>query len=130
MHPVIVYCTAALGCLVFLLGLAVSILRFRSKIGSGQSPEKNSPLNKAIRAHANTAEFAPSLPVLFLYFGWRGPSDLALWADRGGHRLPFSDRHWPHRLAEHLAAESGAFRRGAGHYVCGAALSLLMLAGG
>src|SRR5574343_1206386 len=79
MHPVVIYCTAALGCLLFLLGLSVSVLRRRSGIGSGPAPDRNAPLNRVIRAHANTAEFAPFLAVLFLYFGWRGPSDMALW---------------------------------------------------
>jgi uncharacterized membrane protein YecN with MAPEG domain len=77
-HPVALYCIAALGALLFLLGLAVSILRFRTRVGSGQAPERNALLNKVIRAHANTAEFAPFLALLFLYFGWRGPSDLVV----------------------------------------------------
>lgn len=78
MHLVALYCTAALGMLLFLLGLAVSIFRFRTGTGSGPSAERNSMLNRLIRAHANTAEFAPFLAVIFLYFGWRGPSDLVV----------------------------------------------------
>lgn len=78
MNSVVVFCTAALGALLFLLGLAVSIMRFRSGVGAGPSEDRNSTLNKLIRAHANTAEFAPFLAVLFLYFGWRGPSVLVV----------------------------------------------------
>jgi uncharacterized membrane protein YecN with MAPEG domain len=77
-HPVALYCIASLGALLFLLGLAVSILRFRTRVGSGQAPERNALLNKVIRAHANTAEFAPFLALIFLYFGWRGPSELVV----------------------------------------------------
>jgi len=77
-HPVALYCTAALGGLLFLLGLAVSIQRFRAGVGTGLAPERDALLNKVIRAHANTAEFAPFLAVLFLYFGWRGVSDLVV----------------------------------------------------
>lgn len=130
MHPVALSCTAALGCLLFLLGLAVSILRFRSKVGSGQSPEKNAPLNKAIRAHANTAEFAPFLAVLFLYFGWRGPSDLALWlivaATVCRFLIVIGLTAWPSISRPNPARFIGAL----GTYLCGAALSVLMLVGG
>lgn len=130
MNPVIVYCTGALGCLLFLLGLAVSILRFRSGIGSGLAPEKNAPLNKAIRAHANTAEFAPFLAIIFLYFGWRGPSDLALGlivaATVCRFLLVIGLTAWPSISRPNPARFIGAL----GTYLCGAALSVLMLIGG
>lgn len=129
MHPVVIYCTAALGTLLFLLGLAVSILRFRSRVGSGQAPEKNAPLNRVIRAHANTAEFAPFLAVLFLYFGWRGPSDLAVWliiaATVCRYLLVIGLVAWPSMSRPNPPRFIGAL----GTYVCGAALSLLMLVG-
>lgn len=130
MHPVIIYCTAALGCLLFLLGLAVSILRFRGRVGSGPSPEKNAPLNRVIRAHANTAEFAPFLAVLFLYFGWRGPSALALGfivaATVCRFLLVIGLIAWPSMSRPNPARFIGAL----GTYVCGAALSVLMVVGG
>jgi uncharacterized membrane protein YecN with MAPEG domain len=130
MHPVVIYCTAALGCLLFLLGLAVSILRFRTRIGSGQSPEKNAPINRVIRAHANTAEFAPFLAVLFLYFGWRGPSDLAVWlivaATVSRFLLVIGLIASPSMSRPNPARFIGAL----GTYLCGAVLSVLMVVGG
>lgn len=130
MHPVVIHCTAALGGLLFLLGLAVSVLRFRCRVGSGQAAEKNAPLNRVIRAHANTAEFAPFLAVLFLYFGWRGPSELAVWlivaATVCRFLLVIGLIAWPSMSRPNPARFIGAL----GTYVCGAALSILMVAGG
>jgi len=130
MNPVIVYCIGTLGCLLFLLGLSVSVLRRRSGIGSGPAPEKNAPLNRAIRAHANTAEFAPFLAVIFLYFGWRGPSDLALGliiaATISRFLLVIGLTAWPSISRPNPARFIGAL----GTYLCGAALSVLMLIGG
>lgn len=130
MHPVVLYCTAALGCLLFLLGLSVSILRRRSGIGSGPAPDKNAPLNRAIRAHANTAEFAPFLAVLFLYFGWRGPSGLALGlivaATVCRFLLVIGLTAWPSISRPNPARFVGAL----GTYLTGAALSVLMMVGG
>ncbi|MCG2579196.1 MAPEG family protein [Dechloromonas sp. XY25] len=129
MHPVVLFCTAALGCLLFLLGLAVSVLRFRSRIGSGPAPERSAPLNRVIRAHANTAEFAPFLAVLFLYFGWRGPSDTALWlivaATTCRFLLVIGLIAWPSMGKPNPARFVGAL----GTYIFGAALSVLVLTG-
>lgn len=130
MHPVVLYCTAALGCLLFLLGLSVSILRRRSGIGSGPAPDKNAPLNRAIRAHANTAEFAPFFAVLFLYFGWRGPSALALGlivaATVCRFLLVIGLTAWPSISRPNPARFVGAL----GTYLTGVALSVLMMVGG
>ena len=129
MHPVVLYCTAALGGLLFLLGLAISILRFRTGIGSGQAPEKNALLNKVIRAHANTAEFAPFLAVLFLYFGWRGPSAPALGlivaATVCRFLIVIGLVAWPSLSRPNPARFAGAL----GTYLCGAALCFVMAAG-
>ncbi len=78
MHPISLYCTAILGALVFMLGLLVSLLRFRCKVGAGAGSDKNALLNRVIRAHGNTTEFAPFLAILFLYLGSHEPSDLVL----------------------------------------------------
>jgi hypothetical protein len=78
MHPVALICTAILGLLLFGLGLAVSVRRFREKRGMGSGDDPKNLLNKLVRAHANTAEFAPFLAVLFLFLGSRDPSTLAL----------------------------------------------------
>ena len=79
MHPVALVCTAVLGLLLFGLGLGVSILRFRERQGAGSGTDPANPLNKMVRAHGNTAEFAPFLAVLFLYLGAHEPTTATLW---------------------------------------------------
>ena len=66
-----IICTALLGVLLFGLGLYVSILRqsYRQVIGHDASPVD--PLHRAVRAHGNTAEYAPFLGLLFLWFAVR-----------------------------------------------------------
>lgn len=129
LHPVALYCTAILGGLLFLLGLAVSIERFRSKVGSGPAAEKHALLNRLIRAHANTAEFAPFLAVLFLYFGWRGPSapvlGLIVAATVCRCLLVIGLLAWPSLSRPNPARFVGAL----GTYLTGAALCVALLAG-
>lgn len=128
MHPVALYCTAALGGLLFLLGLAVSLLRFRSGVGAGPSDERNSLLNRVIRAHANTAEFAPFLGVLFLYFGWHGASatvvSLIIAATICRFLIVVGLVAWPSLGRPNPARFVGAL----GTYLCGAALCAAMVA--
>jgi uncharacterized membrane protein YecN with MAPEG domain len=129
MHPVALYCTAALGALLFLLGLAVSLFRFRTGTGAGPAEERNSMLNKLIRAHANTAEFAPFLAVIFLYFGWRGPSELVvnliIAATVCRFLLVIGLVAWPSLGRPNPARFVGAL----GTYLLGAALCVAMVAG-
>ena len=129
MHPVAVYCTAALGALLFLLGLAVSIFRFRTGTGVGPAAERNSMLNKLIRAHANTAEFAPFLAVIFLYFGWCGPTELVvnliIAATICRFLLVIGLVAWPSLGRPNPARFVGAL----GTYLVGAALCVAMVAG-
>lgn len=68
-----VICIALLGLLLFGLGFFVSVQRGRSDIMTGVSDDPTSLLNKAVRAHGNTAEFAPLLAVLILYLGMSEP---------------------------------------------------------
>jgi uncharacterized membrane protein YecN with MAPEG domain len=98
-------------------------------VGVGEAAERNALLNKVIRAHANTAEFAPFLAVLFLYFGWRGPSDLVLGlivtATACRFLLVIGLVAWPRLGRPNPARFIGAL----GTYLCGAALCLAMVAG-
>ena len=71
--------TALLGLLVFGLGLAVSLTRGRSGVIAGSPSDPADPLYKLIRAHGNTAEYAPMLGVLFLLVGERNPTTWVLW---------------------------------------------------
>lgn len=76
-----VICTSVLALLVFLLGLLISSLRGKTGIiYYGDSlDDPTSPLTKAVRALANTAEFAPILAVLFLYLGTTDPAGWVCW---------------------------------------------------
>ncbi|MCP3463696.1 MULTISPECIES: MAPEG family protein [unclassified Bradyrhizobium] len=66
-----IICTALLGLLLFGLGFYVSILRgrFRRSIGHDLGP--TDPIHRAVRAHANTAEYAPFFAAMFLWFATR-----------------------------------------------------------
>ena len=65
---VAIICTALLGLLLFALGLNVSIQRNRSKRSVGYDASPTDPLHRAVRAHANTAEYVPFFAVMFLWF--------------------------------------------------------------
>ena len=72
-------CTASMGLLLFALGLYVSSMRGRTQ-QVGTTPQNPAdPLFKAIRAHGNTAEYAPMLAILMLYLGSRSPAAWILW---------------------------------------------------
>lgn len=74
-----VACSALLGLLLFVLGIYVSATRGRvGKVGAIPS-DPSDPLFKAIRAHGNTAEYAPMLAVLMLYLGVHAPPTWILW---------------------------------------------------
>ena len=79
MNTTAVICTALLALLLFGLGMLVSMQRFRSRILTGAPEEADSPLGRAIRAHGNTAEYAPVLCVLILYLGAHDPSAWVVW---------------------------------------------------
>lgn len=72
-------CTALLGLLLFALGLYVSATRGRVRKLGTFPDDPADPLFKAIRAHGNTAEFAPMLAILMLYLGAHAPSAWILW---------------------------------------------------
>src|SRR5215468_11399488 len=65
---VAIICTALLGLLLFGLGLYVSMLRGRTQRNIGCDTSPTDPLHRAIRAHGNTAEYAPFFALLFLWF--------------------------------------------------------------
>lgn len=128
MHPVALACTAVLGLLLFGLGFAVSLHRVRARRGAGLPDDPASPLLKMARAHANTAEFAPFLAVLFVYFGTHDPSraELALIVGATAARvlLAIGIVGWPTLEKGNPCRFLGAL----GTYVFGAALCLALLA--
>ncbi|HKU08828.1 MAG TPA: MAPEG family protein [Bradyrhizobium sp.] len=65
---VAIVCTALLGLLLFGLGLNVSLQRRQNRRGVGHEANPVDPLHRAVRAHGNTAEYAPFFAVLFLWY--------------------------------------------------------------
>jgi len=74
-NSIALFCAAALGLLLFGLGLAVSALRMQSSRFNASSVEIDSLLHRVVRAHGNTAEFVPLLVVLILFLGSHNPAD-------------------------------------------------------
>ena len=72
-------CTALLGGLVFGLGLLVSLTRGNTNTVIGHAPDPTDRLHKAVRAHANAAEYAPMMAVLILLVGAHDPSTWMVW---------------------------------------------------
>lgn len=79
MNAIALACIAALGLLLFGLGLSISGLRFREQTLTGHSKESDNLLHKVVRAHGNTAEYAAFIAVLFLYLGSQGPAPWVVW---------------------------------------------------
>ena len=70
-------CTALLGLLLFGLGLNVSLGR-RDQVFHF-NPDPADVLYRKVRAHGNTAEFAPFLAVLFMASASLDPATWVLW---------------------------------------------------
>lgn len=126
MHPIAILCAAALGALVFLLGLGVSLQRKKYRVGSGTTDDPNSRLNRYIRAHANTTEFVPFLALLFLYLGAHAPGPLSLGlivaATFSRYAIVFGLLTGPSLSRPNPARFIGAL----GTYLCGTALCIAM----
>ncbi|MCP3716250.1 MAPEG family protein [Paraburkholderia sp. CNPSo 3281] len=73
MNSIALACTCVLGLLLFVPGLTITVTRSRVGPLSGYAPEPDRLLTKLVRAHGKTAEYAPFLAVLFLYFGSQNP---------------------------------------------------------
>ena len=79
MNPIALYCVAALGVLLFGLGPVISALRGRSGQFIGNLTDPSNALHKWVRAHGNTAEYAPFLAVLILWLGAHTPAPWVVW---------------------------------------------------
>ena len=79
MNPIALACTLVLGLLLFGFGPVISVTRGRTNTFIGFSGDPTDGLHKLIRAHANTAEYAPFLAVLFLYHGAHNPAAWIVW---------------------------------------------------
>ena len=129
MNSTALACTAALGLLLFALGLSVSILRSRVGVLSGYAPEPDQLLTKLVRAHSNTAEYAPFLAVLILYLGSQHPPHWQLWCMAGATAcrllLVVALIAWPSMSKPNPARAVGAL----GTYAFGVALCVALLNG-
>lgn len=65
--------------MVFALGLLASGVRFRSRVLVGTGDDPDALLKRLVRAHGNSAEYAPMLAVLFLVHGARQAATEVLW---------------------------------------------------
>lgn len=74
-----VVCTSLLGLLLFVMGSYVSMMRGKTETVGGVNQDPADPLYKAVRAHGNTAEYAPMAALLILYLGTQGPAIWVLW---------------------------------------------------
>jgi uncharacterized membrane protein YecN with MAPEG domain len=72
-------CSAILVILYFVLALNVSVTRRRTKTGIGTGDDPAGPMNKAVRAHGNAAEYVPIFVALFLYFLLSGAGGWIEW---------------------------------------------------
>lgn len=129
MNSIAVACTVVLGLLLFVLGLAVSLLRTRTGVLNSIASESDPLLTKLVRAHGNTAEYAPLFAVLFLYFGARHPSHWQLGCMVGATAcrllLVVGLIAWPSMSKPNPARAVGAL----GTYAFGTCLCLAMLGG-
>ena len=76
-HPLALACTAVLGFLLFGLGLVVSLTRGKTQVLIGVTDDPDHILNRIVRVHGNTAEYAPFLALLFLLCGARQPTSVS-----------------------------------------------------
>lgn len=127
MNSTALACTAVLGFLLFALGLSISILRTHEGVLSGYSPDPNQLLTRLVRAHGNTAEYAPFLAALFLYLGSQHPSHWQLWCMEGATAcrllLVAALLAWPTMAKPNPARAIGAL----GTYAFGMALCVGLL---
>jgi uncharacterized membrane protein YecN with MAPEG domain len=79
MNPFALYCVAALGLLLFSLGPVISALRGRAGQFIGNETDPSNTLHKWVRAHGNTAEYAPFLAILILWLGAHNPASWLVW---------------------------------------------------
>jgi uncharacterized membrane protein YecN with MAPEG domain len=129
MNSTALACTAVLGLLLFTQGLAISVVRSRIGLLNGYAPEPDQLLTKLVRAHGNTAEYAPVFAVLFLYLGSHNPPYWQLWCMVGAIvcrlLLVLGLIAWPSMSKPNPARAIGAL----GTYAFGIALCVALLNG-
>jgi uncharacterized membrane protein YecN with MAPEG domain len=127
MNSVAVACVAALGLLVFGLGFVISGARKQTNRFIGFDTDPADTLHKLVRAHGNTAEYAPMLAVLMLYLGGHQPAPWVLNVMIGAtvcRYLMVAGMVLPATMARPNAVR---FVGALGTYVCGVALCVAVL---
>jgi len=76
---VAILCIGLLGLLLVGLGFAVSLIRGRTETLHGFQDDPTDPLYKLVRAHGNTAEYAPMFAVLIFVAASTSPATWVLW---------------------------------------------------
>ncbi|MGF6548713.1 MAPEG family protein [Paraburkholderia youngii] len=126
MNSIALACTCVLGLLLFALGFTITVVRTRVGLLSGYASEPDQLLTKLVRAHGNTAEYAPFLAVLFLYLGSQNPPHWELWCMAGATAcrllLVVSLVAWPTMSKPNPARAVGAL----GTYAFGVALCIAL----
>jgi uncharacterized membrane protein YecN with MAPEG domain len=122
-----VTCTALLGLLLFGLGLYVSLQRQFRRVIVGHPDDPADPMHRAVRAHANTAEYAPFLALLFLWHGTHQPAGwvviVIIVATASRFLLVAGLLWWPTMARPNPARFVGALLT----YLCGLALAAPLL---
>lgn len=72
-------CSGVLLILYVALAANVTRLRMKTRTGVGTGDDPSGPLNKAVRAHGNAAEFVPIFVAVFLYFSLTAPGGWIAW---------------------------------------------------
>ncbi len=129
MNNTALVCTAILGLLLFALDLVISTMRLHGGGLSGYAASPADLLARLVRAHGNTAEYAPFLAVLFLYLGSQNPARWLVGCMVGATvcrlLLVVGLLAWPTMAKPNPARFVGAL----GTYFFGAALCVALLRG-
>jgi uncharacterized membrane protein YecN with MAPEG domain len=120
-------CVALLGLLLIALGFAVSTARGQENVLIGSPEDPTHRLQKLVRAHGNTAEYAPMFAVLIYALGTLAPATWVLWCMGiavGSRYLIVAGLIFGPSLAE---AHPLRFVGALGTYLAGAALCVALL---
>ena len=120
-------CIALLGALVIGLGFYVTICRGITNTITGGNDEPDNILNKAMRAHGNTIEFAPMLALLIYVLGNMNPDTWVAWCMMlvtASRYLIVAGLILPQTMAR---PNPMRFVGALGTYLCGAALCVALL---
>jgi hypothetical protein len=120
-------CSALLVMLYFLLAFNVSMMRGKTRIGVGSNSDPSGPLNKAIRAHGNAAEYLPLFVAIFLYFSLVGASRWVAWVAVAVTACRFSHALGMYLSADLNKAQPLRFIGALGTYAGGIALGVALL---